>query len=84
MRKENRTRGLTLTEVVIASAIIAVVTTAAMKYFTRIGTTIYQSRTKQVATTLAREKLEALQRYPYYRLRPWNDATRVTHAQTGI
>jgi len=58
MRKENRTRGLTLTEVVIASAIIAVVTTAAMKYFTRIGTTIYQSRTKQVATTLAREKLE--------------------------
>ncbi|TXH27914.1 MAG: prepilin-type N-terminal cleavage/methylation domain-containing protein [Elusimicrobia bacterium] len=84
MRMENRSRGLTLTEVVIASAVIAVATAAVMKYFTRIGTTIYQSRTKQVATTLAREKLEALQRFPYYRLRPWTDSTRATHGPTGI
>lgn len=84
MKFQNRSRGLTLTEVVIASAVIAVATAAAMKYFTRIGTTIYQSRTKQVATTLAREKLEALQRLPYYRLRPWTDATRVTHGPTGV
>lgn len=75
MRIQNGSRGLTLTEVVIASAIIAVATAAAMKYFTRISTTIYQSRTKQVATTLAREKLEALQRLPYYRLRPWTTKT---------
>lgn len=84
MRNQSHSRGLTLTEVVIASAIIAVATAAAMKYFTRISTTIYQSRTKQVATTLAREKLEALQRYPYYRLRPWTDTTRMTHGPTGI
>src|SRR5688572_27673706 len=73
------TRGLTLTEVVVAAAILATGVFVAIKAFQGIAKSIFVSQTRQVATALAREKLEAMQVLPYYRL-PSRTVTQFSNA----
>jgi hypothetical protein len=62
-------KGVTMTELIVAAVLLAVGIFGSLKVFRGISQSIFMSQTKQVATTLAREKLEALQVLPYYRLR---------------
>lgn len=62
-------RGATMIELVVAAVLVGVGITVSIKVFQGIAKSVFLSQTKQVATTLAREKLEALQVMPYYRLR---------------
>ncbi|HNF59651.1 MAG TPA: hypothetical protein PLN89_08760, partial [Elusimicrobiota bacterium] len=57
-------RGATMIELIVAAVLVGVGITVSIKVFQGIAKSVFLSQTKQVATTLAREKLEALQVMP--------------------
>lgn len=60
--------GLTLTEVLIATAILAGGVVAFIAGFNAIAKTIGTSRARTLASNLAQEKIEKLKSYDYYRI----------------
>lgn len=56
-------------ELVVAALLVGVGVFVSIKVFNGVAKSVFISQTKQVATALAREKLEALQVLAYYRLR---------------
>jgi type II secretory pathway pseudopilin PulG len=59
---------MTLTETIVACLIISIAFLGVLSAYRGISTAILTSQTKQVAMALARERLEAMQAVPYYRL----------------
>ncbi len=61
-------RGVTLTELMIAMAVITIGVVAGMGSFKYINIALAQSRLKTIATNLAQEKMEVLKNMSYFQL----------------
>lgn len=61
-------RGVTLTELMVATAIITIGVIASMGAFKFIAEAISNSRNRTIVTNLAQEKMEFLKNKPYYQL----------------
>ncbi|MBI5211593.1 MAG: carboxypeptidase regulatory-like domain-containing protein [Elusimicrobia bacterium] len=61
-------RGVSLVELIVASAILSIMVLASIGSFNLITRGIHQSRTKTIANNLIQEKMEVLKNYSYYQL----------------
>lgn len=65
----SRRRGVTLTELMIAMAVITIGVIGGMGAFKYINVALAQSRLKTIATNLAQERMEVLKNMSYFQLR---------------
>lgn len=64
----HNSRGVTLTELLVAMTILTVAILSSMGGFKYITKSIHQSRTKTIANNIIQEKMEVLKNYSYFQL----------------
>lgn len=77
-KRASRRAGVTLTELMIAVAVISIGVVSAMGAFKYINRAITQSRIKTIATNLAQEKMEVLRNKSYFQLLVTTDTANTT------
>jgi len=76
--------GVTLTELMVATAILTIGVIASMGAFKYIAQSITYSRTRTLVTNLAQEKMEVLKNKPYYQLLVTTDTANTTGFSTNF